>query len=287
MATEDSRKLFMAGLPESVTEDALKNLFSEAGADVTEVSLPRDRATGRPRGFAFVRLGSEADAERARQSLDGRLVDGRPISVRPFHADPPTGRDAPRAPRMDNDRPPRRDFGGSEGGGHTGGGYSSGGDARGGYSGGPGAGFAGPGPGFSGAPSGAPGAGFGGPRGPRPDASPDRTLYVGNLPYDASVEDLETLFTSLGAELPARVYLPLDPDGRKRGFGFITMNSAEAATGALDALRDADLRGRKLILNIAHPKGERPAGERSGPPPGGGGGGGGGFRSTGGGGGGG
>ncbi|MFO0562464.1 MAG: RNA-binding protein [Polyangiales bacterium] len=268
MATEDSRKLFMAGLPESITEDTLRNLFSETGATVTEVSLPRDRATGRPRGFAFVRLGDEDEANRARQELDGRIVDGRPISVRPFHADPPGGREGVRGDGPP--RGPRRDAPG-EGGGY------GGGERSGGYGAGPGAG------------GGERAGGFGNrDRGPRPGGrapdAPDRTLYVGNLPYDASQEEIEGLFSSVGAEAPAHVYMPVDQDGRKRGFGFVTMASADAANAALDALRGAELRSRRLVINIAHPKGERPAGgggERSG---GYGGGGGGGFRNTGGGG---
>lgn len=62
----------------------LRGLFSESGAQVTELTLPRDRMSGRPRGFAFVRLGSQEDADRARQVLDGRIVDGKAISARPF-----------------------------------------------------------------------------------------------------------------------------------------------------------------------------------------------------------
>jgi RNA recognition motif-containing protein len=64
--------------------------------------------------------------------------------------------------------------------------------------------------------------------------------------------------------------LPTDADGRKRGFGFVTMSSTDTAKTAADALRSADLRGRRLVVNLAHPKGERPA-----RPEGGGGGGGG------------
>jgi RNA recognition motif-containing protein len=51
----------------------------------------------------------------------------------------------------------------------------------------------------------------------------------------------------------------MDADGRKRGFGFVTMASSEAAKAAADALRTAELRNRRLIVNLAHPKGERPA----------------------------
>ena len=46
---EDSRKLFVAGLPDSITEDVLRQLFEATGGTVVEVSLPKDRATGRPR----------------------------------------------------------------------------------------------------------------------------------------------------------------------------------------------------------------------------------------------
>jgi RNA recognition motif-containing protein len=55
-----------------------------------------------------------------------------------------------------------------------------------------------------------------------------------------------------------RVHLPTDADGRKRGFGFVTMSSADTAKTAADTLRTADLRGRRLVVNLAHPKGERP-----------------------------
>lgn len=108
-------------------------------------------------------------------------------------------------------------------------------------------------------------------------AAPDRTLYVGNLPYDASVEEIESLIGATGAGPVVRVHLPMDPDGRKRGFGFVTMASADAAKTAIDALRGVDVRGRRLVVNLAHPKGERPArGEERatgfGPPGGGGGG---------------
>lgn len=206
MATSDAQKLFVAGLPDSVTEEVLRGLFTESGCNVVELTLPRDRMTGRPRGFAFVRLATIEDADRARSILDGRIVDGRSISVRPFQAEPPArGEGRP----MMGDRPPRE-------------------------------------------PRGPGGGGMGGP-------APDRTLYVGNLPYDATTEEIETLLTGLGVEPVLRVHLPLDQDGRKRGFGFVTLGSAEVAKNSIDQLRNADLRGRRLIVNLAHPKGSGPA----------------------------
>ena len=88
MANEDA-KLFVAGLPDSVSEDVLKQLFEATGGTVVQVSLPKDRMTGRPRGFGFVTLSTAAEAQTARDALDGSLQAGKSISVRPFQAEPP------------------------------------------------------------------------------------------------------------------------------------------------------------------------------------------------------
>jgi len=230
----DEAKLFVAGLPDSISEEVLKQIFEATGGTVINVSLPKDRATGRPRGFGFVTLSTPAEAQAARDALDGSMQGGKSISVRPFQAEPP-----------------RRDsVGGMQGGPRSG----------------PG-GFAGSRP---------PGGG-GGP------AAPDRTLYVGNLPYDCTQQEVEVLINGVAEGQVVRVHLPTDPDGRKRGFGFVTMASAETAKSASEALKTADIRGRKLVVNLAHPKGERPARADGGFGGGGGGyGGGGGFSGGGG-----
>src|SRR6516225_1443690 len=88
MANEEA-KLFVAGLPDSISEDVLKEIFEATGGKVVSVSLPKDRMTGRPRGFGFVTLSSPEEAEAARTALDGSLQSGRSISVRPFQAEPP------------------------------------------------------------------------------------------------------------------------------------------------------------------------------------------------------
>ena len=95
MATEDARKLFVAGLPESISEDVLRQLFEATGGKVVDVSLPRDRATGRPRGFGFVTFATSEEAIAARDKLDGSLQAGRAISVRPFSSEPPRRGDSP------------------------------------------------------------------------------------------------------------------------------------------------------------------------------------------------
>src|SRR6185436_12822210 len=89
MAIDDRCKLFVAGLPDSISEAVLRQLFEATGGTVVDVSVPRDRATGRPRGFGFVTLSSEDQARAARDVLDGSMQSGRSISVRPFQAAPP------------------------------------------------------------------------------------------------------------------------------------------------------------------------------------------------------
>lgn len=223
MANEDACKLFVAGLPEAMSEEGLRELFTSSGSKIEDLSMPRDRMTGRPRGFAFVRLASPADADAARATLDGTFVEGRSISVRPFSAEPPARGE--RGPGI-----PLRSVTGASMQREPGGGF---GDR--------------PGP-----------RGPGGPGGPGGPDSSDRTLYVGNLPYDASEGDVKELFEQLGIPPAQRIHLPSDPDGRKRGFGFVTVASAEEAVSSLEKLKEAQVRGRRLVVNIAHPKGDRP-----------------------------
>src|SRR6476619_3663062 len=116
----EEAKLFVAGLPDSVSEEVLKQIFEATGGKVVSVSLPKDRMTGRPRGFGFVTLSTPQEAQAARDALDGSLQGGRSISVRPFQAEPP---------RRGEGGPPGRDHGG---GGPMSSGPRSGGPPRGG-----------------------------------------------------------------------------------------------------------------------------------------------------------
>lgn len=72
-------KIYVGNLPFSTTDEELRALFSQHGT-VESVSLPTDRETGRPRGFAFVEM-NQADAARAIQNLNGKDVGGRPLRV--------------------------------------------------------------------------------------------------------------------------------------------------------------------------------------------------------------
>jgi RNA recognition motif-containing protein len=65
----------------NVTEAELKEVFAEGGKNVVEVKIVLDRDTGRPRGFAFVEMGSDGEAAQAIETLNGREIQGRPISV--------------------------------------------------------------------------------------------------------------------------------------------------------------------------------------------------------------
>jgi RNA recognition motif-containing protein len=72
--------MYVGNLSFNTTEQDLKTLFSEHG-EVTDVHMPNDRETGRPRGFAFVTMGSKSEMVNAIKALDGREVDGRDLKV--------------------------------------------------------------------------------------------------------------------------------------------------------------------------------------------------------------
>ena len=76
-----SRKLYVGNLSYDTSEDSLRAAFSQDGREVVSVAIITDRDTGRPRGFAFVEMGSPADAEGAISALDGTELDGRSLRV--------------------------------------------------------------------------------------------------------------------------------------------------------------------------------------------------------------
>jgi RNA recognition motif-containing protein len=75
-----SRKLYVGNLPFSTDETQLQDLFAQAGT-VDTVSVVRDRETGRARGFAFVEMGSDEDAQKAINQLNSYQLDGRALTV--------------------------------------------------------------------------------------------------------------------------------------------------------------------------------------------------------------
>lgn len=89
MSADGARKLFVGGLADAVSETDIRSVFEGAGFVVQHLALPRDRDTGKLRGFAFVTLESEAEASRARSQLQGVNCGGRPLSLREFSQEPP------------------------------------------------------------------------------------------------------------------------------------------------------------------------------------------------------
>jgi cold-inducible RNA-binding protein len=109
------------------------------------------------------------------------------------------------------------------------------------------------------------------------------TVFVGNVSYDATENELQDLFSQHGTV--TEVNLMVDRITKKpRGFAFVSMESKEAADAAIQALNGHDLHGRKLTVNEARPREDRPPRDRGDRGDrGGGGGGGGGYRGGGGG----
>jgi len=106
------KKLYVGNLPFQASEEDLGNWFTQAGVTAANITLVRDRFSGQPRGFGFVEVNSDEEADRAIQSLNGHDFMGRNVVV-------------------NEARPPR------EGGGGRGrGGFGGGGGGRGGGGGG-------------------------------------------------------------------------------------------------------------------------------------------------------
>ena len=88
-----NNKLYVGNLPYDTTEDDLRALFSQAGS-VTTVDLIKDRDTGRSKGFAFVEMGSQSEAEQAIKQFNGASLGNRELKVniaRPREERSPSG----------------------------------------------------------------------------------------------------------------------------------------------------------------------------------------------------
>ncbi|HNF29933.1 MAG TPA: RNA-binding protein [Chitinophagaceae bacterium] len=98
-------------------------------------------------------------------------------------------------------------------------------------------------------------------------------IYVGNLNWNMTSEDLQELFAPYGEVASAKIVTDKFKNNRSKGFGFVEMNDDDAARAAISALNDTDVQDRKIVVNESTP---RPEGERRSS------GGGGGFRKSGG-----
>jgi RNA recognition motif-containing protein len=77
---EMESKLYVGNLSYTTTEDSLRSLFAQAG-NVSSVTLIKDRDTGRSKGFAFVEMSSQAEAEQAIKLLNGKQFEDRELTV--------------------------------------------------------------------------------------------------------------------------------------------------------------------------------------------------------------
>jgi RNA recognition motif-containing protein len=107
-------RLYVGNLSFNTTSETVQEAFSAAG-EVREVTMPTDRETGQPRGFAFVTMGSAEAASKAIEQMNGTVLDGRPLRVNEAQERPSGG------------------GGGGGGGGYGGRGGRGGGGGRGRY----------------------------------------------------------------------------------------------------------------------------------------------------------
>lgn len=116
-----AKNLYVGNLPYSMNQSDLQSLF-EAHGTVQSAQVIMDRDTGRSKGFGFVEMSNDSEAQAAIDGLNGKEIDGRPLTVN--EARPREERKGPRS------------FGGGGGGGGYGGGGYGGGGGGGGYGGG-------------------------------------------------------------------------------------------------------------------------------------------------------
>lgn len=184
--------IYVGNLPYSATEDELAELFAAYGT-VEAVSIVVDRVTNRPRGFGFVEMADDSQAQAAIEGLNGTEMGGRILNVNAAR---------PRTERR---------------------------------------------------------GGGGGPRGPgrRPGGLRGGTsVYVGNLPYEVTEDELRDLFGAHGAVNDVSIVTDR-MTGRTRGFGFVEMADAQEADAAIEALNATELGGRTLTVNLARPRSGR------------------------------
>ncbi len=105
-----AKKLYVGGLSYTTTEETLKDAFAQVGA-VETATIILDKMSGRSKGFGFVEMSNDEDAQKAIEALNGKELDGRTLTVN--EARPMT------------ERPPRRDFDRGGGRGFGGGGRSN------------------------------------------------------------------------------------------------------------------------------------------------------------------
>ena len=100
-------KLYVGNLPYSITEDELRSLFAQAGT-VTSVALIKDRDSGQPKGFAFVEMSSQAEAQKAIALLNKHKLADRELNVNIARPPEPPRGGIPGRGSGHSRRPPQR-----------------------------------------------------------------------------------------------------------------------------------------------------------------------------------
>jgi len=176
-------------IPLDVSDADVNELFSEFGK-VELVSVPKNKNTGRPRGFAFCDMGSPEEVETVVEKLDQTMFGGRVIQV---------NKSLPK-----EQLPPRKEKKSDEG---------------------------------------------------------VKKIYVGNLPFETTQEELTEFYNQYGEVF--EVYIPVRPDtGLARGYAFVSMKE-EDIEKAIEATSGEMFQGRKLTVSIPLPPGEKSFATRS------------------------
>lgn len=86
-------------------------------------------------------------------------------------------------------------------------------------------------------------------------------IYVGNLPYSIDRDQLREIFAQFGEVRAARIVIDRE-SGKSKGYGFVDMDNDAEANDAIAKLNGTDIGGRKVVINEARPREDRPAGGR-------------------------
>lgn len=86
-----------------------------------------------------------------------------------------------------------------------------------------------------------------------------KKLYVGNLPWTLTNDSLKELFAHIG-DVAEAIVITDRASGRSKGFGFVTFVKDEDAEKAVSEMHEKEVEGRKIIVNVARPREERPGG---------------------------
>ncbi len=87
----------------------------------------------------------------------------------------------------------------------------------------------------------------------------DFRLYVGGIPYSAVEEDLKALFSQAGEVINVTIIRDRQMNNRSKGFGFVEMSNEADVTKAIEMFHDSEMDGRRLTVNKAQPREERPS----------------------------